>query len=87
MRFAWEKKKAGNNASMKKGVTHSSNLIMIAYNVVWWIPIILPFTGVINYNTGFVAFFIVTIIRLGANLIRNNVLRPEQAVGFPLRSP
>ena len=87
MRFAWEKKKADNNASMKRGFTHPLNLIMIAYNVVWWIPIILPFTRVINYNTGFVAFFIVTVIRLGANLLRNNVLGPEQAVDFPLRSP
>jgi hypothetical protein len=87
MRFAWEKKKAGNNASMKRGFTHPLNLIMITYNVVWWIPIILPFTGVINYNTGFVAFFIITVIRLGANLLRNNILGPEQAVGFPLRSP
>ena len=87
MRFAWEKKKAGNKPSVKSGFTHPLNLIMIVYNVVWWIPIILPFTGIINYNTGFITFFIVTIIRLGANLLRNNVLRPEQAVGFPLRSP
>ena len=87
MRFAWEKKKSDNKVSTKKGFTHPFNLIMIAYNVVWWIPIILPFTGVINYNTGFVAFFIVTVIRLGANLLRNNFLRPAQAVDFPLRSP
>ena len=87
MRFAWEKKKAGNNTSLKKSFTHPLNLIMIAYNIIWWIPIILPFTRVIDYNTGFVAFLIVTVIRLGANLLRNNVLRPEQAVEFPLRSP
>ncbi|MFX1268546.1 MAG: hypothetical protein ACFFAK_11360 [Promethearchaeota archaeon] len=87
MRFAWERKNSGQDVSIKKGFTHPLNLIMVAYNVIWWIPIILPFTGVINYNTGFVAFFIVTVIRLGANLLRNNVLRPEQAVDFPLRSP
>ena len=87
MRFAWEKKKAGNNASVKKSYTHPFNLVLIAYNIVWWIPIILPFTGVINYNTGFVAFLVITIVRLGANLLRNNFLKPEQAVVFPLRSP
>jgi hypothetical protein len=87
MRFAWEKKKAGKSASVRKSFTQPLNLIMIAYNVVWWIPIILPFTGVINYNAGFVAFFIVTVIRLGANVLRNNVLKPEQAAGFPLQSP
>ena len=86
MRFAWEKKKAGNNASMKKGVTHPFNLIMIAY-VIWWIPIILPFTGLIDYNAGFIAFFIITVIRLGANILRNNIVGLEQAVEFPLRSP
>ena len=72
---------------MKRGFTHPFNLIMIAYNVIWWIPIILPFTGLIDYNAGFIAFFIITMIRLGANLLRNNILGPEQAVEFPLRSP
>ena len=60
---------------------------MIAYNVAWWIPIILTFTKTIDYNTGFIAFFAVTVIRLVANLIRNNVLKPEQGENFPLRSP
>ena len=87
MRFAWEKKNSGNNVSAKRGFTHPLNLVMVAYNVIWWIPIILPFTGVIDYNTGFIAFLVVTAIRLGANLVRNNVLKPEQAVSFPLRSP
>ena len=87
MRFAWEKKKAGNNTSVKHGFIHPLNLVMIADNIVWWIPIILPFTGVMNYKTGFIAFFIITVIRLGANVLRNNILGPEQAVDFPLRSP
>ena len=87
MRFAWEKKKSANYVSTKKGFIHPLNLVMIAYNVVWWIPIILPFTGAINYITGFIIFLIVTVIRLAANLLRNNVLKTEQAVSFPLRSP
>ena len=48
---------------------------------------ILPFTGVIDYRTGFIAFFVVIIIRAVANLYRNNVLTLEQAVLFPLRIP
>ncbi|MFC1972590.1 hypothetical protein ACFLVE_04220 [Chloroflexota bacterium] len=50
-------------------------------------PMILPFTGVIDYRTGFIAFFVVIIIRAVANLYRNNVLTLEQAVLFPLRIP
>jgi hypothetical protein len=87
MRFAWEKRNSANYVSTKKGFTHPLNLVMIAYNVVWWIPIILTFTGTIDYTTGFITFLVVTIIRLGANLLRNNVLKPEQAVDFLLRSP
>jgi hypothetical protein len=87
MRFAWEKKNSANYVSTKRGFTHPLNLVMIAYNVVWWIPIILPFTGVIKYETGFIAFLGVTIVRLVANIVRNNVLKPEKALDFPLRSP
>ncbi len=87
MRFAWQRKNSANYVLVKRGFTHPLNLIMVAYNVVWWIPIVLPFTKTIDYRTGFIAFFVVTIIRLVANLIRNNVLKPEQAESFPLRSP
>jgi len=65
----------------------TNRLIFIAYNVVWWIPIVLPFTGLIDYRTGFIAFFVITIIRAAVNLYRNNVLKPEQADSFPLRAP
>ena len=54
-------------------------LTFVAYNVVWWIPVVLPFTKIIDYRTGFIAFFVVTVIRAGANLYRNNVLTLEQA--------
>ena len=90
MRFAWQKKiSAGDNpdSTANRGFKHPFNLIMIAYNVIWWIPIILPFTGAISYTQGVVAFLVVTVIRLIANLVRNNVLRPVQAETFPLRSP
>lgn len=48
---------------------------------------ILPFTKIIDYRTGFIAFFVVIIIRDVANLYRNNILKWEQAEIFPLRIP
>jgi hypothetical protein len=59
----------------------------VAYNVVYWIPVILPFTTIIDYRTGFLAFFIIVIIRAVANLIRNNLLTLEQAEVYPFRIP
>ena len=85
MRFAWLKEKSGNDVPVKQSTT--SRLIYVAYNVIWWIPIVLPFIKIIDYRTGFIAFVIVTIIRAVANLYRNNFLTPEQAEIFPLRAP
>jgi hypothetical protein len=84
MRFAWLKKNSADYVSVEQSFTN--RLIYIAYNVIWWIPIVLPFTKIIDYRTGFIAFFVVTVIRAGVNLYRNNVLNPEQAESFPLRA-
>ena len=64
-----------------------NKLIFIAYNVVWWIPVVLPLTKTISYNAGFIVFTGITVVRLSANLYRNNVLTLEQAVRFPFRIP
>jgi hypothetical protein len=85
MRFARLRKNSANHVSVKQSFTN--RLIFIAYNVVWWIPIVLPFTQIIDYRTGFIVFFVVTFIRAVANLYRNNVLTPEQAESFPFRAP
>jgi hypothetical protein len=85
MRFAWLRENSPNHVSVKQSLTN--RFIFIVYNVVWWIPVVLPFTRTIDYRTGFIAFFVVTIIRAVANLYRNNVLTPEQAENFPLRAP
>ena len=87
MRFAWLRKNSSGQAPARRVFTHPLNLLMTAYNIIWWVPIILPFTGVMDYRTGFIAFFIVTLVRLVANLIRNNTLKLEQAEVFPLRAP
>jgi len=69
-------------------LAHPLNLVFFLYNIViYWTAIILPFTRVIDYRTGFIIFFVVIIIRGIANLVRNNILKPEQAERFPLRSP
>jgi hypothetical protein len=85
MRFAWLRENSGEPAPAQPSAIN--RLIFIAYNVVWWVPILLGFTKVIDYLTGFVVFLIITIFRAIANMVRINVLTLEQAETFPLRSP
>ena len=87
MRFAWLRKNSGDPIPVKLRFTHPLNLIFVAYNAVYWLPIILPFTKVIDYRTGFIALFVVIMIRGVANLVRNNFLMLKQSEIFPLRSP
>ncbi len=82
MRFAWKRKKAG-QVSVKQGT--ANRVTQITYNTVYWIPIILPFTPLMDYNTGFIVFAAIVLARGVINLITNNVLAPEQAEYFPLR--
>jgi hypothetical protein len=85
MRFAWLREKTADPTSAEQ--SGISRFILVAYNVVWWVPIVLPFPGVIDYGTGFIAFAAITFLRLVINLYRNNVLTLDQAESFPLRQP
>jgi len=85
MRFAWLREKSGDPAPAPPSAIN--RLIMIAYNLIWWAPIVLGFLKVIDYRTAFITFLIITIFRAIVNAVRNNVLTPEQAETFPLRSP
>jgi hypothetical protein len=85
MRFARLQKNSDGDVSVKPGGTN--RLILVAYNVAWWIPILLAFTKIIDYRAGFIAFALITLFRAGANVYRNNILGPELAVTFPLRAP
>ena len=85
MRFAWLREKSEDSVSAQPSAINL--LILIAYNVIWWIPILLGFTKVIDYRTALIAFLVITIIRAIANLIRNNLLTLEQAELFPFRAP
>lgn len=60
---------------------------MFAYNLIWWIPLLLGFLGWIDYAIAFLAFFAITVFRALANLYRINALTLEQAELFPLRGP
>jgi hypothetical protein len=85
MRFAWLRKNTADREAVEQ--TTANRLTLTAYNLVWWIPIVLPITKTIDYSTGFIAFTAITAIRLSANLYRNNVLTLEQAERFPFRTP
>ncbi len=84
MRFAWLREKSGNQGSVTQSL--SNRLIYLAYNAVWWLPILLGFTKLIDYQTAFITFFVLMIIRAGVNLYRNNIIDLEQAESFPLRA-
>ena len=85
MRFAWLRKNSANNVSVKQGFSQPQVYIRMAFNATFWIALLFPFIGIIDYGTGLLAFLVVTIMRLVANIYRINVIRPEQADNFPLR--
>ena len=84
MRFAWLRKRESRDAP---AATPSERLTLIAYNVVWWIPVVLPLLGVISYRVGFVAFLAITVVRALVNAYRINAMPIGAAERLPLRSP
>ena len=72
---------------IQRSFLHPLNLVLIAYNIIWWIPLVLAGFQLISYEAGFVSFLAVTVVRLTANFYRNNVLSGSQATNFPLRIP
>jgi hypothetical protein len=85
MRTAWLREQSGDPAPAQPSAIN--RLIVIVYNLVWWVPIVLGFFKVIDYRTAFITFLIITIFRAIANVVRNNVLPPEKGERFPLRAP
>lgn len=84
VRFAWIYKESTNAIPSKESTIN--RIVYIAYNLIWWIPIVLAVIKIIDYQTAFIALFVLTLVRAVVNLYRNNLLTPEQAVSFPLRS-
>lgn len=84
MRFAWLRTKANREAPV---ATASERLTLVAYNLIWWVPIVLPILGVLSYRTGFFTFLAITVLRALINTYRINVMPVEAAERLPLRQP
>jgi hypothetical protein len=85
MRFAWLRKNSADYVSVKEESTHPLTIIRKVYNAAYWI-FLLPFFTIIDYSTGFIAFTVIILVRLGANLYVNILnLKLEQFDSFPLR--
>lgn len=82
-----QRKRLGGPGPAKLKGTHPLHLVFVAYNVGYWIPIVLPFTPIMSYRTGFILVFGLIVFRSMANLYRVNALTLEQAERFPLRIP
>ena len=77
MRFAWERENSADYVPVEQSFI--SRLVYIAYNVIWWAPIILPFIGVIDYRTGFIVLFVVTLVRAISRL-RESVMSSAASI-------
>ena len=85
MRFAWLRENSDGPAPAQPGPLN--RLVLVVYNLVWWVPIVLGFVKVLDYPVAFATFFAITMVRAVANLVRNNFLTLEQAELCPFRSP
>ena len=84
MRFAWLRTEEDREAP---AATATERLTLIAYNVAWWVPVVMPMLGVISYRASFVAFSTVTVVRALVNGYRINVMPVAAAERLPLRQP
>lgn len=85
MRFAWLKEKSADYQPLPQ--TLSNRVICTVYNLVWWLPLVLPIFKVMDYRAGILSFLVITLLRALANAYRNNILDPVQAHNYPFRSP
>ena len=85
MRFALLQTKRGTQTQSLTSTTR--RMILVGYNVVWWVPVVLAAAGLTSYKTGLLSFLATTVARALVNLYRNNLLPEERAENFPLRSP
>ncbi len=85
MRFAWLRDNERPARAVQLG--GSDRVVLIAYNLVWWLPIPAAVFGAISYDAGFVCFLLITAARAAVNGYRVNVLPVERGIRFPLRSP
>ena len=84
MRFAWLRTE---DETEPPPPSTADRLILVAYNLIWWVPVVLAVLGLISYAAGLVGFLTITMARAVVNLYRNNVMPIDRAQRFPLRSP
>ncbi len=84
MRFAWLRTREGREAPSQ---TSSERLTLIAYNAIWWIPVVLPILGVISARAGFITFLAITVVRALVNAYRINIMPVAAGERLPLRQP
>jgi hypothetical protein len=86
LRFAWLRKRESEGKPEKRGAL--SRLLTFAYNLVWWVPLALPFlTDTVGYREGMIGFGLITLTRAIINSYRVNLMNPRDAQRFPLRLP
>lgn len=84
MRFAWLRTKEGRD---EPAATATEQLTLVAYNVGWWVPVVMPVLGQMSYRVGFVVFLAVTLLRALVNGYRVNIMSVAAAERLPLRQP
>jgi hypothetical protein len=86
MRFAWLRQNSTDDAAIKQVYSLPITLVRIAYNAAFWIFLV-PFFTAMEYSTGFIVLTVIILVRLGANLYANHVLKqPEQFESYPFRA-
>ncbi len=85
MRFAWLRQQMTDSTPPSESLL--SKGLLVAYNLVFWVPLVLGFAGFISHQAGFIGFFVIILFRAATNLYRNNVLPWDKAELFPLRIP
>ena len=85
MRFAWLRRREGRDEPPV--MTRLQRLLFIAYNVIWWVPVVLAILGIVSFWSGALGFLIISVARAAVNSYRINVMPVAAAERFPLRSP
>lgn len=61
--------------------------IYVAYNIAYWLPLVLALTHMLDDSTAFSACTVMITVRAVFHVYRNNALAAEQAMRFPFRAP
>lgn len=85
MRFARLSPDTAPNVNLLRDALYT--VIFVAYNIIYWLPMIFVILGNIDLPTAFVSFSIIIAVRTALNFYRMNVLPMEQGKIFPLRAP